>query len=50
MTKKQINMAVQELKLKLLELFGKGIELRVLGSAARGDYWRHSDIWDTITL
>jgi predicted nucleotidyltransferase len=49
MTKKQINMAVQELKLKLLELFGEGIELRVFGSAARGDYRRHSDI-DVLVL
>ena len=49
MTKKQINIAVQELKLKLLELFGEGIELRVFGSAARGDYRRHSDI-DVLVL
>lgn len=49
MTKKQINMAVQELKQILLELFGKGIELRVFGSAARGDYRRHSDI-DVLVL
>jgi predicted nucleotidyltransferase len=49
MTKKQINMAVQELKLKLLELFGEGIELKVFGSAARGDYRRHSDI-DVLVL
>lgn len=49
MTKKQINIAVQELKLKLLELFGEGIELRVFGSAARGEYRRHSDI-DVLVL
>lgn len=49
MTKKQINMAVQELKLKLIELFGEGIQLRVFGSAARGDYRRHSDI-DVLVL
>jgi predicted nucleotidyltransferase len=49
MTKKQTNIAVQELKLKLLELFGEGIELRVFGSTARGDYRRHSDI-DVLVL
>jgi predicted nucleotidyltransferase len=49
MTKKQINMAVQELKSKLIELFGEGIELRVFGSAARGDYRKHSDI-DVLVL
>jgi predicted nucleotidyltransferase len=49
MTKKQINMAVQELKLKLPELFGEGIELKVFGSAARSDYRRHSDI-DVLVL
>jgi predicted nucleotidyltransferase len=49
MTKKQINMAVQELKLRVLELFGEGIELTVFGSAARGDHRRHSDI-DVLVL
>ncbi len=49
MTKKQINMAVQELKLKLRMLFGEGIELKLFGSAARGDYRQHSDI-DVLVL
>jgi len=49
MTKKQINMAIQELKLKLLELFGEGIKLTVFGSAARRDYRKHSDI-DVLVL
>ncbi len=43
-TKKQINMAVQELKLTLRMLFGEEIELRLFGSAVRGDYRNHSDI------
>jgi predicted nucleotidyltransferase len=42
-------MVVQELKSKLIELFGEGIELRVFGSAARGDYRKHSDI-DVLVL
>lgn len=49
MTKKQINMAVQELKLKLRMLFGKDVELRLFGSAVRGDYGKHSDI-DVLVL
>ena len=44
MTKKQINSAVQELKLRLQEMFGKDIDLRLFGSAVRGDYRKHSDI------
>ena len=44
MTKKQIHSAVQELKLKLQGMFGKDIELRLFGSAARGDYGKQSDI------
>jgi predicted nucleotidyltransferase len=44
MTKKQINLAVQELKLELQMLFGEDIELRIFGSAVRGDYRKHSDI------
>lgn len=49
MTKKQINIAVQELKSKLRMLFGKNIELRMFGSAVRGDYRKHSDI-DVLVL
>ena len=49
MTKKQINMAVQELKLKLRMLFGEDIELRLFGSAARGDTRKYSDI-DVLVL
>jgi predicted nucleotidyltransferase len=44
MTKKQISLAVQELKSKLQGLFGEDIELRLFGSAVRGDYRKHSDI------
>ena len=49
MTKKQINRAVQELKLKLRILFGEDVELRLFGSAVRGDYRKHSDI-DIVVL
>lgn len=49
MTKKQINMAVQELKLKLRMLFGEDIELRLFGSAVRDGYTEHSDI-DVLVL
>ncbi len=49
MTKKQINEAVQELKLKLRTLFGEDIELKLFGSAVRGDYRKHSDI-DVLVL
>ena len=49
MTKKQINMAVQELKSKLRMSFGEDIELRLFGSAVRGDYRKHSDI-DVLVL
>ena len=49
MTKKQINLAVQELKLKLQKMFGEDIELRMFGSAVRGDYRKHSDI-DVLVL
>ncbi len=44
MTKKQIHSAVQELKSKLQGMFGKDIEVRLFGSAARGDYRKQSDI------
>ena len=49
MTKKQIGMAVQELKLELQKMFGEDIELRIFGSAVRGDYRKHSDI-DVLVL
>ena len=49
MTRKQINLAVQELKLKLQKMFGEGIDLRLFGSAVRGDYRKHSDI-DVLVL
>jgi predicted nucleotidyltransferase len=49
MTKKQINLAVQELKMELQKMFGEDIELRIFGSAVRGDYRKHSDI-DVLVL
>ncbi len=49
MTKKQMSLAVQELKLKLQKMFGEDMELRVFGSAVRGDYRKHSDI-DVLVL
>jgi len=49
MTKKQINLAVQELKSKLRTEFGEDVELRIFGSAVRGDYRKHSDI-DVLVL
>ena len=49
MTKKQIEMAVQELKLELQKMFGEDIELRIFGSAVRWDYRKHSDI-DVLVL
>jgi predicted nucleotidyltransferase len=49
MTKKQINLAVQDLKSELQKMFGDDIELRIFGSAVRGDYKRHSDI-DVLVL
>jgi predicted nucleotidyltransferase len=49
MKKKQIDLAVQELKLKLQKMFGEDIKLRVFGSAVRGDYRKHSDI-DVLVL
>jgi len=44
MTKKQINLVAGELKLKLQQIFQKDIELKIFGSAVRGDYRKHSDI------
>jgi len=49
MTKKQIGMAVQALKLELQKMFGEDIELRIFGSAVRKDYRKHSDI-DVLVL
>jgi len=49
MTKKQINLAVQELKVVLQKMFGEDTELRIFGSAVRGDYRKHSDI-DVLVL
>jgi len=44
MNKKQIEKAIQSLKERLVELYGHDVELRIFGSAARGDYHENSDI------
>lgn len=44
MDQKQIEKAVQALKQRLVHRFGNDVELRIFGSAARGDYHEHSDI------
>jgi predicted nucleotidyltransferase len=37
-------LAIQELKDRLVELFGRSVELRIFGSVARGEDTRYSDI------
>ncbi len=49
MTKKQINLAVRELKVELEKIFGEDIEIKVFGSVVRGEYRKHSDI-DVLVL
>ena len=44
MDREQIEKAIQALKKELINRFGPGVELRIFGSAARGDYRVHSDI------
>ena len=41
MDREQIEKAIQALKKELINRFGPGVELRIFGSAARGDYRVH---------
>lgn len=47
--KKDITLAIQELKLRLVTLFDPEVELRLFGSFARGDDREYSDI-DVLVL
>jgi predicted nucleotidyltransferase len=44
MNQTQIGKALQALEQGLVHRFGTDVELRIFGSAARGDYHEHSDI------
>jgi uncharacterized protein len=44
MNQAQIEKAIQALKKELINRFGSGVELRIFGSVARGDYHEHSDV------
>jgi len=44
MNQAMVEKAIQALKKELINRFGSGVELRIFGSVARGDYHEQSDV------